>query len=171
MRSLPYRFLVATVMTLPLSLTGCASGGFSLFEAAPGAHFSGVSEQRVMARIERFCADYSIGEQPLGSLLEKDAKFRTLTHELYRGEMSNDEYVARVLTLYPAADGNVPATGCVITQFNDCISGDCQLKPSSASQAPVAEAEAEAATETIVAMPDDGHPHEMSATPKLKAEL
>lgn len=153
---------VAAAALLSLVLVGCASGTNelnSLFGAGPGARFSGSSEKAFFAGVEKRCSAFSVGDQRLGDLIDKDDAFRALTQALYRGEMSNDEYVQRLLALHPAADGNVPATGCVIQQFNDCVSGDCD--PSQPpEQAP---AETAPATEAGVAEPADG--------PTLEAEL
>ncbi len=126
MGSLPLRFFIASA--LALTLNGCVSGGLHLFQPGPGARFSGANENQTVARIEHICSDYSIGDQKLGALLASDSPFLGLTLGLYRGEMSNDQYVERVLSLHPAADGNVPATGCVIAQINNCLRGGCGLK-------------------------------------------
>jgi hypothetical protein len=138
-------------MLLPPLLLGCSSGGGvqGLFDVPPGARFSGSSENGFLARVVHFCADTTVGNQRLGGLLEQDAQVRALTLELYRGEVSNDEYVTRLLSLHPAANGNVPAAGCVIEQFNACTSGQCS-QPATTADKPETEQE---------------------ATPKLKAEL
>ncbi|WP_040855523.1 hypothetical protein [Thiorhodovibrio frisius] len=139
-----------------LMLTGCAT--------EPGARFSGVSEQKVLARIQHYCAGYSVGDYSLGTLLQKNDAFRALTLTLYRGEMSNDEYVDKVFSSYPAADGNVPATGCVIAQFNQCLAGDCEIKKASPNKA------VSPAAGKHVAMPV-AEGSEMSVSPELQAEL
>lgn len=154
-----------------LLLGGCATGqGPYLFDAGPGARFSGVSEQEALTRARRFCADYSVGEKRLGNLLATDDAFRALTLSFYRGEMSNDEYIDRVLSLHPAADGNVPATGCVIANFNDCLAGNCGPKKTLAQDTPTAKTAAAGAAVEHVAMPA-ATKGEMSKAPELEAGL
>lgn len=146
MRGSSFGFFFASALTLagmaPLGLGGCASGGLHLFSAGPGARFSGAQESRVMARIRQVCADFPVGEQRLGTLLDGDEAFRALTQDLYRGKISNDAYVGRVLSLHPAPDGNVPGTGCVINQLSNCISGDCGRVVAPVAAAPSADGEA-----------------------------
>lgn len=176
MRTLSTGFIFGPFSTLAvalsLTLNGCSTGGPHLFHAGPGARFGGVSEQQVLEQIQRHCATLSVGDQSLGALLKNDAAFRTLTLGLYRGEMSNDEYVDRVMALRPAADGNVPATGCVITQFNQCISGNCKRKQSSERESAAGADDAPVSKQ--VAMPvarTRAGASEMSQAPKLEAGL
>ncbi|WPL19143.1 hypothetical protein Thiowin_04249 [Thiorhodovibrio winogradskyi] len=161
----PRRMISAAAVFLSLMLIGCASGdGPYLFDAGPGARFSGVSEQKALARIQHFCGNDSVGDQRLGTLLESNQAFRALTREFYRGEISNDEYIDRVFRLHPAADGNVPAIGCVIAEFNNCLAGDCGLKKATSGPASAP------AAERNLAMPVTAET-EMSVVPELEAEL
>lgn len=143
-----------------LVLSGCSTGGgvAGLFDASPGARFSGSSEKGFFARVGHFCGDFQVGDQPLGERLANDSPFRELTLRLYRGEVSNDEYVTQLLSLDPAPDGNVPAAGCVVEQFNACTSGHCSLR------AAKAKAQTDVQTDTIPAA-------RANAAPRLDAEL
>jgi hypothetical protein len=168
MRGFSSRRFLAAVM-LPVTISGCSTLGSGLFDASPGARYRGVSEKRVLASVQRNCADLSVGEQQLGPLLAQDDNFRALTLRFSQGEMSNDEYVDRVLSLHPAADGNVPATGCVIAAVNNCIAGNCDAS-NAAAQAGSAVGDQDGAPEQAIAMPREG---EVKATagPKLEAGL
>jgi len=119
---------------------GCASdSGGNPFEGMKsplaeriGNPFKGPSEAGFFALVRKNCASYSIGDQGLAGLNETAGSVGTLTAKLYRGDISNDEYINLLLQEFPAEDANIPATGCVINQLDTCLSTDCQLarKPS-----------------------------------------
>jgi hypothetical protein len=92
--------------------------------------FKGPSEAGFFALVHKNCASYSIGGQGLGTIKATDSSIGALTAKLYRGDVSNDEYINLLLQEYPATDANVPATGCVINQLDTCLSTNCQLTPS-----------------------------------------
>ena len=92
--------------------------------------FKGPSEAGFFALVHKNCAYYSIGGQGLGTIKATDSCIGALTAKLYRGDVSNDEYINLLLQEYPAEDANVPATGCVINQLDTCLSTNCQLTPS-----------------------------------------
>ena len=92
--------------------------------------FKGPSEAGFFALVHKNCASYSIGGQGLGTIKATDSSIGALTAKLYRGDVSNDEYINLLLQEYPAEDANVPATGCVINQLDTCLSTNCQLTPS-----------------------------------------
>jgi hypothetical protein len=92
-----------------------------------GNPFKGPNEAGFFALVRKNCASYSIGGQGLGNLNETAGSVGTLTAKLYRGDVSNDEYINLLLQEYPAENANVPATGCVINQLDTCLSTDCQL--------------------------------------------
>jgi len=94
-----------------------------------GNPFKGPSEAGFFALVRKNCASYAIGGQGLGALRQTDGSIGVLTARLYRGEVSNDEYINLLLREHPSADANVPATGCVINQLDTCLSTDCQLTP------------------------------------------
>jgi hypothetical protein len=85
------------------------------------------TEAGFMNLVRHYCASFSVGDSTVGALLSKDADFRTLTSKLYGGDISNDEYINRVLAAYPADDANVPATGCIVDQLQSCFSGRCEV--------------------------------------------
>ena len=89
--------------------------------------FQGPTEAGFLNLVRHYCADFSIGNQAVGGLLASDQAFRTLTTKLYGGDISNDEYLNRVLDLYPADDANIPATGCIIDQLQNCYAGRCEV--------------------------------------------
>jgi hypothetical protein len=89
--------------------------------------FQGPTEAGFLDLVRHYCADFSIGNQAVDGLLAGDQAFRTLTTKLYGGDISNDEYINRVLDLYPADDANIPATGCIIDQLQNCYTGRCEV--------------------------------------------
>lgn len=91
--------------------------------------FQGPSESGFFALIRKNCSSYTIGSESLATLREADTGIGALTAKLYRGDLSNDEYIDLLLQQYPAANANVPATGCVINQLDTCLSTDCRLTP------------------------------------------
>ncbi|MBB1076144.1 hypothetical protein HUU62_17200 [Rhodoferax sp. 4810] len=84
-------------------------------------------EAQFFNRVYSQCAHYRVGQHSLGALLTQDKVFYQLMRKLYQGVFSSDTYIAKLLKRYPAADGNVPAVGCVIDQMNACLSGNCIL--------------------------------------------
>jgi len=114
-----------------LLVTGCASDGKmgNPFKGNVQNPFQGPSESGFLALVRKNCASYSIGGQPLNKLIDSDSKVKALTDKLYRGDISNDEYVNMVLQQHPSDDANIPATGCVIDQLTACQSSRCQLTP------------------------------------------
>ncbi|HCS89399.1 MAG: hypothetical protein N838_21675 [Thiohalocapsa sp. PB-PSB1] len=125
-----------------LLICGCASdSGGDPFEGMENPFKGGIqnpfkrpSEDGFFALIRNNCASYSIGGQNLGSLRQTDGSIGTLTVKLYKGDLSNDEYLNLLLQEYPAEDANVPATGCVVNQLDTCLSTDCQLTPNSSPE-------------------------------------
>jgi hypothetical protein len=126
---------VACITGALLIAGGCASdNGGNPFKGMKnplagsiGNPFQGPSEAGFFALVRKHCASYSIGDQDLGVLNETEGSVGKLTAELYRGDISNDEYLNLLLQDYPAEDANVPATGCVINQLDTCLSTKCQL--------------------------------------------
>lgn len=82
-------------------------------------------EAQFFERVRSQCGHHRVGQYSLSGLLTQDKVFYQLTRKLYQGVFSSDTYIAKLLKHYPAADGNVPAAGCVIDQMNACLSGDC----------------------------------------------
>jgi hypothetical protein len=102
--------------------------------------FKRPSEAGFFALVHKNCASYSIGGQGLGAIRPTDSSIGSLTAKLYRGDVSNDEYINLLLQQYPAEDANVPATGCVINQLDTCLSTNCQLMPDQSPELQQAEA-------------------------------
>ncbi|MGB5835216.1 MAG: hypothetical protein WBG92_24965 [Thiohalocapsa sp.] len=143
------RILFAAGIASALSLAGgCTSdtggkpfaGMQNPLEGSIRNPFKRPTEPGFFALVRKNCASYSIGGQGLGALQETDSQIGTLTSKLYRGDISNDEYINLLLQQYPAEDANVPATGCVINQLDTCLSTDCQLTPSKSPELEQAEA-------------------------------
>ncbi len=120
--------LLAPCLIMPILLTGCASGGVK-------NPFRGPSEARFTALVERNCGNELVGGQAMSSLLASDTSFRQLTSRLYQGGVSNDEYVNLLMQQYPAADANIPATGCVVDQLARCLAGNCDASPAESPDA------------------------------------
>lgn len=120
---------------------GASSGGLKnpMKEGFPNP-FKGPSEAGFFALVRKNCASYSIGGQNLGTIKESDSGIGALTAKLYRGDISNDEYINLLLQDYPNEDANVPATGCVINQLDTCLSTNCQLTPRQSPELQQAEA-------------------------------
>lgn len=124
-------------------LAGCAGNGsdgsFSgiaaAFSSSVGNPLNRPSQQGFEALIRHNCADQTIGGRPVSSLIAEDEPFRTLTSQLYRGDISNDEYINQVLRLHPADDANIPATGCIIDQLQSCLSGNCDVESAASAEA------------------------------------
>jgi len=89
--------------------------------------FHGPTEAGFLDLAGHYCSDFSIGNQSVGGLLAGDQAFRTLTTKLYSGDISNDEYINQVQELHPADDANIPATGCIIDQLQNCYNGPCEV--------------------------------------------
>ncbi|KAA6184456.1 hypothetical protein F2Q65_12115 [Thiohalocapsa marina] len=127
-----------------LLIGGCASDGTA------GNPLMGLStalksptEAGFFALVRQNCADHSIGGTPLDTLLDTDTQVRDLTAQLYRGDLSNDEYVNQLSQAFPSDDANIPAAGCVMNQLDVCLSSHCRPILDQAKAA-VAETQAEA---------------------------
>ncbi|TVQ87568.1 MAG: hypothetical protein EA400_10960 [Chromatiaceae bacterium] len=90
------------------------------------------TEAGFLALVQAHCSDFSVGEHRLGDLLANDQLFQDLTARLFQGDLSGDEYLNQILALHPAADANVPATGCVLDQLQTCQLGPCEVTEPSA---------------------------------------
>ncbi len=136
---------MAPIALLLLSglLGGCASGG-----AGVKNPLRGPSETRFMTLVKQNCGSELVGGQTISSLLASDTTLRQLTTRLYKGGISNDEFVNLLLQQYPADDANIPATGCVVDQLSRCLSGNCDSRP--------AESPDEIAAQAMVAERDEG---------------
>lgn len=172
--------LVGTLVPIGgVLIGGCAGDGTSsnpLQGALQGIRnpFQGPTEADFFALAREQCSGYSVGGQSLGTLLDGD--LHDLTAKLYRGELSNDEYVNMLMQQHPSDDANIPAAGCVINQVTACLSGRCQPAASAAPELKQAEAEVAAVqTEAASQLPasDRGAVDEMtgSADPPTSADL
>ena len=70
--------------------------------------FKGPSEAGFFALVHKNCASYSIGGQGLGTIKATDSSIGALTAKLYRGDVSNDEYINLLLQEYPAKTPTCP---------------------------------------------------------------
>jgi hypothetical protein len=87
--------------------------------------FGGPSEDGFRALVRKHCGSELVGGQSVASLMDSDTTFRQLTGRLYRGDISNDGFMNQVLQEHPAADANIPATGCVVNQLDTCFNTRC----------------------------------------------
>jgi len=94
------------------------------------------SESGFLRLAEHYCASFSVGDTTVGALLTDDTPFRALSVDLYGGEISNGEYINRVVDLHPADNANIPATGCVIDQLQNCFSGRCEVATATGQSPP-----------------------------------
>jgi hypothetical protein len=94
--------------------------------------FGGPSEAGFMALVERNCGEKPVGGQTVGALLDADTSFRQLTSRLYSGDISKDAFTNQLMQEYPAADANIPATGCVARALDTCFNTRCDGRPAPA---------------------------------------
>jgi len=133
--SLPirHRAAVATAITstaLVLSLLGGCSTDNPMHHALRNSlSFGGPTEAGFNEMVERGCGQETVGGQSVATLMTSDTTFRQLTSRLYRGDISTDAFTNQLLQEYPAADANIPATGCIAKQLNTCLSSDCDGGP------------------------------------------
>jgi hypothetical protein len=131
-------------------IAGCAFDGASSNPLQGVKNpFRGAADSDFFALVREHCSAYTVGDQSLGTRLAGDGELRALTEKLYRGDLSNDEYVNMLLQQYPADDANIPATGCVINQMTACLSSRCQPNPGETSE--LTQADATIAAEQVEA--------------------
>ncbi len=128
---------LAALLALGILTAGCAGDDKITRMLNLGSLFHGPSEQGFLERVRHYCADYPVGEATVGSLLATDPTFQTMIGRLYRGDLSNDAFAFQVLELHPAADANVPATGCLVNQLDACFAGRCRVPETPAAAAPM----------------------------------
>ncbi|MBK1617831.1 hypothetical protein CKO42_05040 [Lamprobacter modestohalophilus] len=131
--------LAAAVLAL---LSGCATDGPI---TDPSVHlgnpFQRPTEAGFRALVQANCGPLSIGSTTVNALLGKNTAFDGWVTALYDGDISNDEFMNQVLLEYPAPDANVPATGCIMDQLEQCFAETCKVQTA-------AEREKRAAAET-----------------------
>jgi hypothetical protein len=133
--SLPirHRAAFATAITstaLVLSLLGGCSTDNPMHHALRNSlSFGGPTEAGFNKMVERGCGQEYVGGQSVATLMTSDTSFRQLTARLYRGDISTDAFTNQLLQEYPAADANIPATGCIAKQLNTCLSSSCDGGP------------------------------------------
>jgi hypothetical protein len=117
----------AAVALLTLLLGACASDSpmQGALRESIGNPFGGPTEQGFQDLVRKHCGDRLVGGQSVATLLDGDSTFRQLSGRLYRGDPPNDAFMQQLLQEYPAADANIPATGCVIRQLNTCLNTKC----------------------------------------------
>lgn len=122
------------VVGLAGAIGGCATdGGIDWRQPfAGGLPWHGPNEADFLALVREHCAGQTIGGETLGRRLDSDPVFQQQTNALFAGDLSNDEYLNAVLVVHPAADANVPAVGCVVTQLQRCLGGRCDVPPAPA---------------------------------------
>lgn len=126
----------ALTVALFVALGGCANPGRitdpSVYLGNP-FHRPTESSFRDMARAG--CGPMSVGDSTVDALLGEDKAFDDLISALYRGDISNDEFMNQVLLQYPAADANIPATGCIMDQLAQCFAETCKAEAAVERQA------------------------------------
>jgi hypothetical protein len=136
---------IAGLVSVLMLIGGCASDGASSnpLEGLKNP-FQRTTDSDFFALVRDRCSAYSVGGQSLGTRLDGDSELRDLSAKLYRGDLSNDEFVNRLMQLYPADDANIPAAGCVVNQVNACLSRRCEPRTGQAPELQQAEATIEA---------------------------
>lgn len=165
-----YRFFLPAavgVCAVMLFTGGCAKDAkvSDPFKGVLTNPFAGPSEAGFMALVRANCSQYHIGQQSLGALLKGNTEFQALTEALYRGNISNDEYIDRVLSRHQAPDANILGTGCVINQLDECLSSSCELKPTQSAPPAKPAASTDGSAEGSDAASMDGHPSEPETSP------
>lgn len=128
----PHAVLAAKIVPAALLLSllgGCSSDNPMHHALRKSVSFGGPTEAGFTELVERNCGEESVGGQRIASLIQSDTTFRQLTSKLYRGDLSTDAFTDQLLQEYPAADANIPATGCIARQLNACLSSDCDGGP------------------------------------------
>lgn len=140
------RAAVPAAALLVLLLAGCATDNpmRGALRDSIGNPFGGPTEQGFQSLVRKNCGDRMVGGQSIAELMDSDTTFRQLTGRLYRGDLSNDTFMKLVLDEHPAADANIPATGCVVRQLDVCFNSRCD---GSAAESPDA-----VATQNVDAM-------------------
>ncbi len=114
---------------LAVFLSGCASDAqVSDPLASLGNPFQRPTEAGFRALVQANCGQMNIGSTTVNALLGSDSTFDDLVTALYDGDISNDEFMNQVLLQHPAPDANVPATGCIMDQLDQCFAETCQVQ-------------------------------------------
>jgi hypothetical protein len=114
-----------------LLLGGCASDNpmSKALQHNMGNLFSGPNEAGFLALVADNCGAEVVGGESVATLMDSDTTFRQLSARLFRGDISTDAFTNMLLQEYPAADANIPATGCVANQLNQCFNTRCDGRP------------------------------------------
>ncbi|WP_201219277.1 hypothetical protein [Halochromatium roseum] len=124
------RHAMALVTTAVLALlSGCTTDGPI---TDPSVHlgnpFQRPTEAGFRSLVQAHCGQLSIGSTTVNALLGKNTAFDSWITALYNGDISNDEFMNQVLLQYPAANANVPATGCIMDQLKQCFAETCKVQ-------------------------------------------
>lgn len=92
-----------------------------------GNPFQRPTESGFRAMTQASCSSLSIGNTTVGALLGKDQAFDTMITALYQGDISNDEFMNQLLLQHPAPNANIPATGCIMDQLEQCFAETCKV--------------------------------------------
>ena len=93
-----------------------------------GNPFQRPTEAGFRALVQTNCGTLSIGSTTVNALLGSNSTFDELITALYEGDISNDEFMNRVLLQHQAPDANVPATGCIMDQLEQCFAESCKVQ-------------------------------------------
>lgn len=133
--------------TLAAFISGCATDAQVTDPLASlGNPFQRPNEAGFRALVQANCGTLSIGSTTVNALLGSNSTFDELITALFRGDISNDEFMNQVLLQHPAPDANVPATGCVMDQLEQCFAETCKVQ-TAAERQKMEQADTEAAKE------------------------
>jgi hypothetical protein len=129
-RSVPAPAAAVALLALAL-LGGCAADNpmRGALRDSVGPLFGGPSEAGFVALVDQNCGEKLVGGETVATLMERDTTFRQLTSRLYTGDISKDGFTNQLLQEYPAADANIPATGCIARALDTCLSTRCDGRP------------------------------------------
>lgn len=124
-----------------LGAIGCSSDDIRMTDPIRNAGnlFKHPTESGFRAMSRASCGTMSVGDSTVSALMAGDEAFNAMLGALYRGDISNDEFMNQVLEAHPAADANVPATGCIMDQLAQCFAEECKVQTPSEQEAMTAD--------------------------------
>jgi hypothetical protein len=131
----PHGVQLLLLSALAAVLSGCAGDGQVTDPLASlGNPFQRPTESGFRSMVQANCSQKSVGNTTVSALLGQNSAFDGSITALYNGDISNDEFMNQVLLQYPAPDANVPATGCIMNQLEQCFAETCKVQTASERQ-------------------------------------